>query len=168
MEDDLKISNLDYLSNHWSDLPQMLYLSLWDQTKIEDCLKWRRLPMEDNHKISNIKISNPNWKFLEVKMTFYWRQPQNIKSGISQQPLIWTSSNFKLNQIKIKYCLNWRWLPKASNTSDTSTHTPDTICAYLLASNRIRFGPQLTLQEGSYHHSLMEEQHRPECHLSRY
>ena len=53
-------------------------------------------------------------------------------------------------------------------TSDTSTDTSDTICAYPLAINRIRFGPQLTLQEGSYHYSLMEEQHMPEGHPSRY
>jgi hypothetical protein len=33
------ISKLEYLSNHLSDLPQILNLSLWDQTKTENCLK---------------------------------------------------------------------------------------------------------------------------------
>ena len=33
---------------------------------------------------------------LKMKMTSIERQPQNIKSGISQQPLIGSSSNFKL------------------------------------------------------------------------
>ena len=33
MEDDLKILKVEYLSNHWSDLPQILNLSLGDQTK---------------------------------------------------------------------------------------------------------------------------------------
>ena len=64
MEDDLKILKVEYLSNHWLDLPQILKLSLWDQTKIKNC-------------------SNG-------------RQPQNIKSGISQQPLIRSYLNFKL------------------------------------------------------------------------
>jgi hypothetical protein len=33
MEDDLKLLKDEYLSNHWSDLPQILNLSSWDQTK---------------------------------------------------------------------------------------------------------------------------------------
>ncbi len=36
MEDDLRILKVAYLSNHWSDLPQMLNLSLGDQTKIKN------------------------------------------------------------------------------------------------------------------------------------
>ena len=34
MEDDLKILKVEYLSNHWSDLSQILNLSSGDQTKI--------------------------------------------------------------------------------------------------------------------------------------
>jgi hypothetical protein len=37
-----------------------------------------------------------------MKMTFHGRQPQKIKSGISQQPLIGSSSNFKL-KLKGRY-----------------------------------------------------------------
>ena len=36
MEDDLKISKVEYLSSHWSDLPQICNLSLGDQTKIKN------------------------------------------------------------------------------------------------------------------------------------
>jgi hypothetical protein len=36
MEEDLKMLKFEYLSNRWSDLPQLLNSSLWDQTKIEN------------------------------------------------------------------------------------------------------------------------------------
>ena len=47
MEDDLKILKVEYLSNHWSDFPQILNLSLVDQTKItntqkEDVHQWKK------------------------------------------------------------------------------------------------------------------------------
>ena len=35
MEDDLKVLKVEYLSNHWSDLLQILNLSWDDQTKIK-------------------------------------------------------------------------------------------------------------------------------------
>ena len=50
MEDNLKILIVEYLSNHWSDLAQILNLSLCDQTKIEKYIKWRWPQMEDDHK----------------------------------------------------------------------------------------------------------------------
>ena len=53
MEDDFKILKVEYLSNYWSDFPQILNLSKGDQTKI---------------------------KMLKTKMTSNWRPPQNIKS----------------------------------------------------------------------------------------
>ena len=36
MEDHLKTLKVEYLSNHWLDLPQILNLSLEDQTKIKN------------------------------------------------------------------------------------------------------------------------------------
>ena len=36
MEDDIKLLEVEYLSNHWSDLSQMLNLSSGDQPKVED------------------------------------------------------------------------------------------------------------------------------------
>ena len=46
MEDDLKILKVEYLSNHSSDPPQILNLSLGDQTEEkknenEDDLQWK-------------------------------------------------------------------------------------------------------------------------------
>ncbi len=35
MEDDLKILELEYLGNHWSDFPQILNLSWGDQLKMK-------------------------------------------------------------------------------------------------------------------------------------
>ena len=35
MEEDLKILKVEYLRNHWPDLPQILNLSSGDQTKIK-------------------------------------------------------------------------------------------------------------------------------------
>ena len=66
MEDDLKIWKFEYLSSHWSDLPQILNISLWDQTKVKIGLN------EDN---------------LQWKTTSNGRWPQNMKIWISQQPL---------------------------------------------------------------------------------
>ena len=34
MEEDLEISKIEYLSNHWLDRPQILNLSSGDQTKV--------------------------------------------------------------------------------------------------------------------------------------
>ena len=46
MEDDLKMLKVEYLRNHWSDLPKILSLGLGDLTKIknswnEDDLQWK-------------------------------------------------------------------------------------------------------------------------------
>ena len=123
MEEDLKISKLEYLSNQWLDLTQILNLS-FVETNIENSLKWRQHPMEDDLKISKVKyISNHwnesrgpnlNWILLEMKRTFNWRQPQNIKVGISQQHMNGSSSTVELSlgdQTKIENCLKWRWPP---------------------------------------------------------
>ena len=55
MENDLKILKVEYLSNHWSDLPQLLNLSLEDKTKIKNCCTWIQPPLEDNLKILKVK-----------------------------------------------------------------------------------------------------------------
>ena len=46
MEDDLRILKVEYLSKHWSDFPQILNVSLGNQTKIknasnEDDFQWK-------------------------------------------------------------------------------------------------------------------------------
>ena len=55
MEDDLKILKLGYLSNHLSDLSQILNISFWDQTKIENCQIWRQPQMEADLKILKLE-----------------------------------------------------------------------------------------------------------------
>ena len=61
MEDDLKISNVEYLSNHWSDDFQILNLNLDDQSKAYKYLKWRWPLMEDNLKILKVKYLSNHW-----------------------------------------------------------------------------------------------------------
>jgi len=39
MEEDLKISQIEYLSNRWLDFPQVLTINLGEQTKIKKSLK---------------------------------------------------------------------------------------------------------------------------------
>ena len=128
MEDDLKISKVEYLSNHWLDLSQILYQSSGDQTKLKN-EKWRWPPIEDNLQLLKVEyLSNhcsdlppilnlssgdqTKTKMLKMKMISNWRQHQTIQSWIYQQPLIGSSSNYKLklrglNQNQ-KY-LKWRW-----------------------------------------------------------
>ena len=86
MEDNLKILKVQYLSNHWLDLPQTLNLRSGD--KIKNKHAW-------------------NEEDLQYKKTtsHNGRQPRYIKTWISQQPLIGSSSNLKHklmgpNQIK--------------------------------------------------------------------
>ena len=50
MEDDLQVWKVEYLSNHWSDLTQILNLGLQDLTKGYKGVKWRWTPVEDNLK----------------------------------------------------------------------------------------------------------------------
>ena len=58
IKDDLKVLKVEYLSIYGSDCPQILNLSLGDQTKIERCLKLRGPPVEDDLKILKIYFSN--------------------------------------------------------------------------------------------------------------
>ena len=64
MEDDLKVSIVEKLSNHWSDLPQIVNLNLGDQTKIEYCLKERGHQIEDNLKILYPEYLSNRWSDL--------------------------------------------------------------------------------------------------------
>ena len=64
MEDDIKILEVEYLSNQLSDLPQILNFRLGDQININDCLKWRRPPMEEDLEICNMEYINNHWSDL--------------------------------------------------------------------------------------------------------
>ena len=48
MEDDLKISKVEYLSYRLLDPTQILNLSLDDRILLYKFFKWRQHPMEDN------------------------------------------------------------------------------------------------------------------------
>ena len=86
MEDDLQWKmklKVEYLSNHSSDLPQIFNLSLWDQTKLEYCLKWRQPQMEDDLRILKVEyLSNHS---LDLPQIF------NLSLG---------------DQTKMEYCFN--------------------------------------------------------------
>ena len=58
MEDDLKISNVEYLSNHRSDLTQMLNLNLSDQSK--------QPPMRDHLKLYIVEYLSNHWSAVAV------------------------------------------------------------------------------------------------------
>ena len=107
MEDDLKMLKVEYLRNHWSDLPQILNLSLGNHINI------RQIEMKtssDGRRPQNIKswisqqpLIRSSWNFkLEIGddikkiKIFKWWRFQNIKNWISEQPLVRSSSNFKL------------------------------------------------------------------------
>jgi hypothetical protein len=65
MEDDLKISKVEYLSNHWLDRTQILNLNLGDQTKLYKYFKGRRSPLEEDSFFQN----KNNFTKPQVKMT---------------------------------------------------------------------------------------------------
>ena len=61
MEDDLKILNVEYLSNRSTDLTQIWNLSLGDRTKVWKFFKWRRFLMEDDLKILDLEYFSNHW-----------------------------------------------------------------------------------------------------------
>jgi hypothetical protein len=46
---------LQYLNNHWSDLNQIVNISLNDQTNVYKWFKWRQPPMEDDLQIFKLE-----------------------------------------------------------------------------------------------------------------
>ena len=68
MKDDLKILELDYLSNHLLNHTQILDLSLDDQTVFYKSLKWRQPPMEYDLKILKWNISATTY-WIKLKLS---------------------------------------------------------------------------------------------------
>jgi hypothetical protein len=64
MEDNLKILNVEYLNNHWSDFIQILNLCEGDQTKVYRSFRLKTTPMEDDLKISNVEYIRNQWSDL--------------------------------------------------------------------------------------------------------
>ena len=61
MEDDLKILKVEYLSNNWSDLPQIWNLSSGDQTKMENAPNEDNPPIKDNLTILKVEYLSNYW-----------------------------------------------------------------------------------------------------------
>ena len=96
---------VEYLSNHWSDLTQILNLSLGDQTKLYKWFKWWQPPMEDdlkcypvtdNTQISNLNLreSNKTLKMLQMKYDLQWKTYLSLG-----------------DQTTIYQFYKWRWSP---------------------------------------------------------
>jgi hypothetical protein len=65
MENHLKILHVEYISNQWSDLIQILNLSKRDQTKVYKSFLLKTTPMEDDLEILKVEPlvgSYPNSK----------------------------------------------------------------------------------------------------------
>jgi hypothetical protein len=88
VEDDLKILKVEYLSNHWLDLPQILNCSLGDQTKIDNCFKWRQPPMEDDLKIIKVEYLSNHCSDLPNILNLSLVDQTNIENSLKwkQQP----------------------------------------------------------------------------------
>jgi hypothetical protein len=112
MEDDLpwkttsigrrpQIFKLEYFSNHWSDLPNILNLSLVDQTI------WATTDL-----IQILNLSLGNKTKIEMKTASNVRQPDNIKSVSYNLTLIRSCLNFKL-ELKMKKAspFKYSWKP---------------------------------------------------------
>ena len=66
MEDDLRIFQVEYLSNHWSELPQILNLNSEDQTKIQNAVNEDDLQWKTTSKYQKLNISaTTDWIFLK-------------------------------------------------------------------------------------------------------
>jgi hypothetical protein len=138
-----QISNVKYLSNYWSDLPQILKWGLYDQSKLLKCFKWRQhqidddLKMEDYLKYQKWNISTttglifPNfrlspkwpkqtlqifkWKRTQMEDDLKWKTNSNIKNEISQQLLVGSSPNFTIRLTWPKQTL---WMFQMKTTSN--------------------------------------------------
>jgi hypothetical protein len=90
MEDELKISKVEYLWNRWLNLPQILKLSLRDLNKFKNSLKRRRPPMEDNLKYQKLNI-------LEGTVLIFLNG--NLECGSAQPSLLLVTIQIKLAQL---------------------------------------------------------------------
>ena len=112
MEDDLKILKVKYLSNYWSDFPQILNLSLGGQNKIK-MLKTKTTSNGRRPQIFKVEYLSNHWSDFtqilnlslgdqaKIKKCLKRRRPLmeddlKILKVVSQQPLVRLSSNFKL------------------------------------------------------------------------
>ena len=52
---------VEYLSNYWFHLSQILNLSLGAQTESKSCMKLRRIQLEDDLKIPKVEYHSKHW-----------------------------------------------------------------------------------------------------------
>ena len=112
MEDDLKILKVEYLSNYWSDFPQILNLSLGEQTKItnswkEDDLQWK---MTSDYKKLNISATSTD--FPQISKLSLGDQTKTKRTSKGRRPPM----EDKLKILKLEYLSNhWLDLPQILN-----------------------------------------------------
>ena len=111
-----QILKLKYLCNHWLDLPQILNLSLYDQTRLYIWIKSRRSQMKDD---------------------LQWKTTTNIKSEISLQPVVGSSPNFKLKLIWPNQTLHMIQTKTDSNGTQTQTLKVKYLCNHWSALPQI-------------------------------
>ena len=100
MEDNLKILKVEELSNHWSDLPQILNFSSGDQPKSKH-LKWRRPPVQDSHNLLKVEYLGNHWLGLSQILNLWTGDKTKIKITWNEDDLRWkmTSKYQKLNTL---------------------------------------------------------------------
>ena len=87
---------VEYLSSHWSDLPQILNISSWDQTRVKKGFNGRRPLMEDDLKIGKFEYLRSHWLDLpqilsSLNFELKLKGPLNIKSWLMSTHFIgWT------------------------------------------------------------------------------
>ena len=102
MEDNLKIWKIEYLSNHWSDLQQILNLSPGDQTKLK-CLKLVDL-------LGKLlrKSQSKSWVWLCSAQLVLQNFSMIFICIVTQWFINFVFDNFLISYIKIKNTLiNW-------------------------------------------------------------
>jgi hypothetical protein len=80
MEDDLIIFKVKYVSNNWSNVSQNLNLGLGDQTKLENCSKWRWHQMEDDLNILKLEYLGNHWSSLTEILSWGSQTKDNVQN----------------------------------------------------------------------------------------
>ena len=122
MEEDLK----EYLSDHWSDLPQILNLWFGDQNQSHKYLKERYTLVKADLKILKVEYLSNHWLDFPQISNFSLGDQTKIKSGQNKDNLKWKmttngrrppmENNLKI--FKIEYFRNhWLDLPRILNWS---------------------------------------------------
>ena len=91
MEDNLKILKVEYLSNHWPDLSQILNLSIGNWTKIT-CLNGRRPPVEEEPKVLKLEYLSNNRSGFPQIWDLSSEDQTKIQNALNEDNLQWKTS----------------------------------------------------------------------------